>query len=55
MFAWAVCGSAFVPPPPTPGVAAEIAAIQQRLKIVARVGLGLLLFAVVAMSVARYL
>ena len=41
--------------PPTPEVAAEIAAIQQRLKIVARVGLGLLLFAVVAMSVARYL
>ena len=41
--------------PPTPDVAAELAAIQHRLKILARVGLGLLLFAVVAMSVARYL
>ena len=41
--------------PPTPEVAAEIGAIQHRLKILARVGLGLLLFAVVAMSVARYL
>jgi hypothetical protein len=36
-------------------VAAELVAIQHRLKILARVGLGLLLFAVVAMSVARYL
>ena len=41
--------------PPTPDVAAELATIQHRLKILARVGLGLLLFAVVAMSVARYL
>lgn len=41
--------------PPTPEVAAELGAIQHRLKILARVGLGLLLFAVVAMSVARYL
>jgi len=41
--------------PLTPDVAAELATIQHRLKILARVGLGLLLFAVVAMSVARYL
>jgi hypothetical protein len=41
--------------PPTPEVAAELVAIRNRLKILARVGLGLLLFAVVAMSVARYL
>jgi hypothetical protein len=41
--------------PPTPGVAAQLATIQRRLKIVSRVALGLLLFAVVAMSVARYL
>ena len=37
------------------GDATELATIQHRLKILARVGLGLLLFAVVAMSVARYL
>lgn len=41
--------------PPTPEVAAEIGAIQHRLKVAARVGLGFLLFAVLAMSVARYL
>jgi hypothetical protein len=36
-------------------VAAELATIQRRLKIFSRVALGFLLFAVVAMSVARYL
>jgi len=41
--------------PPTPEVAARIGAMQRRLKVAARVGLGFLLFAVVAMSVARYL
>jgi hypothetical protein len=41
--------------PPTPEVASEIGAIQHRLKVAARLGLGFLLFAVVAMSVARYL
>jgi hypothetical protein len=41
--------------PPTPEVAAEIGVIQHRLKVAARVGLGFLLFAVLAMSVARYL
>jgi uncharacterized membrane protein len=41
--------------PPTPDVAAQLATIQRRLKIFSRVALGLLLFAVVAMSVARYL
>jgi hypothetical protein len=41
--------------PPTLEVAAEIGAIQARLKMFARVGLGFLLFAVLAMSVARYL
>jgi uncharacterized membrane protein len=41
--------------PPTPEVAAELGTIQRRLKVFARVGLGLLLFAVLAMSVARYL
>jgi hypothetical protein len=41
--------------PPTPEVATEIGLIQHRLKVAARVGLGFLLFAVVAMSVARYL
>jgi uncharacterized membrane protein len=41
--------------PPTPEVAAEIGAIQGRLKILARVGLGLLLTAVILMSTARYL
>ncbi len=41
--------------PPTPEVAAQIGAMQRRLKVAARVGLGFLLFAVVAMSVARYL
>lgn len=41
--------------PPTPEVAAQIGAMQRRLKVAARVALGFLLFAVVAMSVARYL
>jgi hypothetical protein len=41
--------------PPTPDVTAELATIQRRLKIFSRVALGLLLFAVVTMSVARYL
>jgi uncharacterized membrane protein len=41
--------------PPTPEVAAQIGAIQARLKVWARVSLAFLLFAVVAMSVARYL
>jgi uncharacterized membrane protein len=41
--------------PPTPEVAAELSAIQGRLRMAARVALGFLLFAVLAMSVARYL
>ena len=41
--------------PPTPEVGAEMGAIQQRLKRAARVSLGLLIVAVVAMSSARYL
>ncbi len=41
--------------PPAPEVAAEIGAIQRRLKVFARVSLAFLLFAVVAMSVARYI
>jgi uncharacterized membrane protein len=41
--------------PPTPEVAAEMGAIQGRLKILARVSLGLLILAVLAMSTARYL
>jgi len=41
--------------PPTPEVAAQIGAMQRRLKVAARVALGFLLFAVLAMSVARYL
>lgn len=41
--------------PPTPEVAAQIGAMQRRLEVAARVGLGFLLFAVLAMSVARYL
>ncbi len=41
--------------PPSPEVAAEIGAIQDRLKKLARLSLGLLLLAVLAMSTARYL
>ena len=41
--------------PPSPEVAAEMGAIQARLKVVARVSLALLLIAVTLMSVARYL
>lgn len=41
--------------PPTPEVAAEIGAIQGRLRIYARVSLGLLIVAVLLMSTARYL
>ena len=41
--------------PPSPEVAAEMAAIQGRLKVVARVSLALLLVSVVLMAVARYL
>jgi hypothetical protein len=41
--------------PPTPEVAAEIGAIQVRLRLLARLGLGLLLTAVLMMSTARYL
>jgi hypothetical protein len=40
--------------PPSPEVAAEMGAIQGRLKIYARVGLALLVVAVVAMAIARY-
>jgi uncharacterized membrane protein len=41
--------------PPSPETAAEMGAIQGRLKVVARLSLGLLLLAVVAMASARYL
>jgi uncharacterized membrane protein len=41
--------------PPSPEIAAEMGAIQGRLKVFARVSLGLLLLAVLAMSTARYL
>jgi hypothetical protein len=41
--------------PPAPEVAAELGSIQRRLNVFARVGLGFLVFAVLAMSVARYL
>lgn len=41
--------------PPSPEVAAQIGAIQTRLKVLARVSLGLLVLAVLAMSTARYL
>ena len=41
--------------PPTREVAAEIGAIQGRLRTLARVGLGLLIVAVLLMSTARYL
>jgi uncharacterized membrane protein len=40
--------------PPSPEVAAELGAIQARLKLFARVSLGLLLFAVLTMATARY-
>jgi hypothetical protein len=41
--------------PPSPEVAAEIGAIQARLKVAARVSLALLLVSVTLMAVARYL
>jgi uncharacterized membrane protein len=41
--------------PPSPEVAAEMGGIQERLKILARVSLGLLILAVLAMSTARYI
>lgn len=41
--------------PPSPEVAAEMGAIQQRLKVFARASLALLVVAVLAMSTARYL
>jgi uncharacterized membrane protein len=41
--------------PPTPEIAAEMGAIQGRLKVLARVSLGLLVLAVLAMATARYL
>jgi uncharacterized membrane protein len=41
--------------PPTPEVAAEIGALQGRLRTLARVSLGLLIVAVLLMSTARYL
>ncbi len=41
--------------PPSPEVGAEMGAIQARLKVAARVSLGLLVLAVLAMSTARYL
>jgi hypothetical protein len=40
--------------PPSPEVAAEMGAIQARLKFFGRLGFGLLLVAVLAMSTARY-
>ncbi len=40
--------------PPTPEVAAEMGALQGRLKVLARVSFALLLVAVLAMSTARY-
>lgn len=41
--------------PPSPEAAAEMGAIQGRLKVFARLSLGLLVLAVLAMSSARYL
>lgn len=41
--------------PPTPEVGAEMGAIQSRLKTAARVSFGLLVVAVLTMSIARYL
>jgi hypothetical protein len=41
--------------PPSPETAAEMGAIQQRLKVAARVSLALLIVAVVTMASARYL
>jgi hypothetical protein len=41
--------------PPSPEVGAEIAAIQQRLKVAARVSFGLLVVAVALMATAQYL
>ena len=41
--------------PPTPEVGAEMGAIQGRLKVAARVSLGLLIVVVLAMATARYL
>ena len=41
--------------PPTPEMAAELGAIQQRLKVAARISFALLVIAVVLMSTARYL
>jgi len=41
--------------PPTPEVAGQMGAIQGRLKVLARVSLGLLVLAVLAMATARYL
>lgn len=40
--------------PPPPDVAAQIAAMQARLKVFARLSLGLLVIAVLAMAIARY-
>jgi hypothetical protein len=41
--------------PPTPEQAAEMGAIQARLRLAARISLGLLVVAVLAMATARYL
>ncbi len=41
--------------PPPPEMAAEIGRIQTRLKILGRIGLGLIALAALAMSIARYL
>lgn len=41
--------------PPSPEIGAEIAAIQQRLKVAARVSFGLLVVAVALMATAQYL
>ena len=41
--------------PPAPEIVAEIGAVQQRLKVAARVSLALLIVAVTAMAAARYL
>ncbi|MGZ4150003.1 MAG: hypothetical protein ACXVQJ_08185 [Actinomycetota bacterium] len=41
--------------PPSPEVAAEMGAIQARLKVFARISLGLLAIAVLGMATARYL
>ncbi len=40
--------------PPTPEVAAQTVALQSRLKNLARISLGLLVIAVLGMSIARY-